>query len=84
MPLDFGTIQNYNERGFGFVSCTIWHSRYSTSEIFFHIKKIKRKYPDLAQQLDNGSYRGVSFWYETETTHRGEQVSELWLDVQEI
>ncbi len=84
MTIDFGSVQKYNaERGFGFVERTL-HSKESTQEIFFHIKTIKRKYYELAQKLDNGSYDGVSFWYEVEKTDKGEQVSKLWLSAEDI
>lgn len=84
MTIDFGSVQKYNaERGFGFVKRTL-HSKESTQEIFFHIKTIKRKYYELAQKLDNGSYDGVSFWYEVEKTDKGEQVSKLWLSAEDI
>ncbi len=84
MTIDFGSVQKYNaERGFGFVKRTL-HSKESTQEIFFHIKTIKRKYYELAQKLDNGSYDSVSFWYEVEKTDKGEQVSKLWLSAEDI
>ena len=78
--LDYGSILDYSDRGFGFVSCTLG----SGSQVFFHIKTVKRKYPQLANRLDGGDYLGVSFWYDTETTPKGEQVRELWLEAKEI
>lgn len=93
MALDFGYIQRYNsERGFGFVSRTLQGSRHSVrrsarrsaQEVFFHIKTVKRLYPELAQVLDNGSYHNVSFWYETENGDKDEQVSKLWLNTKDI
>lgn len=85
MAVDFGSVQKYNsERGFGFVSRTFQISQCSTQGVFFHIKKVKREYPDLARELDNGFYPDVRIWYETENTARGEQVGKLWLDVKDI
>ena len=85
MTLDFGSIRDYNsERGFGYLHRTVWKYPHSTSKVFFHIKKIKRKYPNLAIQLDSGIYDGLSFWYDTESTPKGEQASEVWLNPQEI
>jgi cold shock CspA family protein/flagellar biosynthesis GTPase FlhF len=85
MSLDFGKIQDYNgDRGFGFVSRTVWSSVSRPKKIFCHINKIKRKYSDLAHKLDHGLSLDVSFWYDTEITNKGEQVGELWLTVEEI
>ena len=85
MTIDFGSVQRYNTgRGFGFVSPTINNFKRSTLEIFFHIKTVKRKYRELAQKLDSGSYQGISFWYEVQKTDKGEQVSKLWLSPKDI
>lgn len=85
MPLDFGSIREYNtERGFGYLHRTVWKQPYSTSKVFFHIKKVKHKYPDLARQLDLGAYDGLCFWYDTESTPKGEQASEIWLEAGDI
>lgn len=81
MALDYGTVQSYNERGFGFVSRTL---RQNLPHVFFHIKVIKHKYPDLAAALDDDSYGTLSFWYDTESTDRGDQVRELWLNVGDV
>ncbi|BAW95524.1 hypothetical protein NIES970_04320 [[Synechococcus] sp. NIES-970] len=84
MPIDFGNIQSYKRnRGFGFVSCR-FSIPYRT--IFFHITKIEEKYPDLAQKLGNKKevLEDISFWYEIETTRKGKQVKNLWLDSQSI
>jgi chemotaxis protein histidine kinase CheA len=85
MSLDFGIIQDYDcERGFGFVSRTVWASISRQKRIFCHIKKIKRKYSDLARRLDDDKFFDVGFWYDTEITSKGEQVSELWLTEEEL
>lgn len=83
MPLDFGKVENYKfNGGYGFVSCTFAESH---KGIFFNIKTIKGKYPELAQQLDQEKdVDSISFWYDIEITSRGQQVHELWLDFQDI
>ena len=83
MTIDFGSIKGYNpERGFGFVGHTFFNP---DGKVFFHIKKIKKKYPELAQNLDSGeAFETVNFWYEIETTEKGEQVSKLWLNANNI
>jgi cold shock CspA family protein len=83
MRIDFGSIKSYNSsRGFGFVSRTFFNP---DGKVFFHIKKIKRKYPELAQKLDsNEAFEAVNFWYEIETIEKGEQVGRLWLNTDDI
>jgi cold shock CspA family protein len=83
MTIDFGSIKSYNpDRGFGFVGHTFFNP---DRKVFFHIKKIKKKHPELAQKLDSGEAFGtVNFWYEIETTEKGEQVSRLWLNANNI
>ena len=74
MNIDFGLVSKYfPNRGFGFVTKTFF-SGYQ-SEVFFHIKNIKRTHPDLAERLSNKEFiGGIYFWYETECTSNGEQV----------
>ncbi|MEG4226717.1 cold shock domain-containing protein [Microcoleus sp. N9_B2] len=83
MTIDFGSIKGYNpDRGFGFVGHTFFNP---DGKVFFHIKKIKKKHPELAQKLDIGeAFETVNFWYEIETTEKGEQVSKLWLNADNI
>jgi len=83
MTIDFGSIKSYNSnRGFGFVGRTFFNP---DGEVFFHIKKIKRKYPEFAQKLDSReAFEMFNFWYEIETTGKGEQVSRLWLNADNI
>lgn len=84
MTIDFGSIKSYNgDRGFGFVDCTFSNPN---GKVFFHIKKIKKKYPELAQKLDNSeaAFETVNFWYKIETNEKGQQVSELWLGTENI
>ncbi|MEG4209530.1 hypothetical protein [Microcoleus sp. S13_B4] len=83
MTIDFGSIKGYNpDRGFGFVGHTFFNP---DGKVFFHIKKIRRKHPELAQKLDSGeAFETVNFWYEIETTEKGEQVSKLWLNADDI
>ncbi len=83
MTIDFGSIKGYNpDRGFGFVGHTFFNP---DGKVFFHIKKIKKKHPELAQKLDSGeAFETFNFWYEIETTEKGEQVSKLWLNADDI
>lgn len=71
--IDFGKVKKYfPDKGFGFVTHTFLSGR--QSETFFHIKKIKKTRPDLAQKLDNENLVDtIHFWYETENTSKGEQ-----------
>ncbi len=82
MVLEFGYIQRYDSNGFGFVSKEL-SSRHQR-EIYFHIKTIKRKYTELGQNIDNGSWHGVSFYYVTEHNYKGDAVSEIWLTTTEL
>jgi cold shock CspA family protein len=85
MPLDFGEIKEYNStRGFGFVSSIVRTCGRSREKIFFHITKIKCKCLDLAGKLDRGHFLNVCFWYNTEKTSKGEQVTEIWLTAEDI
>ncbi|MCL1466010.1 cold-shock protein [Argonema galeatum] len=83
MTIDFGNIKSYNpDRGFGFVGRTFFDPN---GKVFFHIKKIKNKHPELAQKLDNSEAFGtVNFWYEIEKNEKGEQVSKVWLSTENI
>ncbi|WP_377477741.1 MAG: hypothetical protein P2A85_04205 [Microcoleus anatoxicus] len=83
MTIDFGSIKGYNpDRGFGFVGHTFFNPN---GKVFFHIKKIKKKHPELAQKLySDEAFETVNFWYEIETTEKGEQVSKLWLNANDI
>lgn len=74
MSADFGIVKRYfTDRGFGFVTHTFLSGQ--QEEVFFHIKKIKRVYPELAERLDSDELsETVHFWYETEVTNKGEQV----------
>lgn len=83
MALDFGSIKSYSSsRGFGFVSRTFSSPH---KIVFFHIREMKRRYPESAQKLDNGeAVAGFNFWYDTEITEKGEKVSKLWLNADNI
>ncbi|MGL4503540.1 MAG: hypothetical protein ACRCU2_31055 [Planktothrix sp.] len=84
MNIEFGQVQEYNRRGFGFVSRTLKKTNQRSSKgVWFHISKIKYDYPKLAEQLDSGCLDNVSFWYEIEHTDR-EKVSLIWVDAKEI
>jgi len=83
MTIDFGGIKNYNpDRGFGFVGRTFLNP---DGKVFFHIRKIRIKYPELAQKLDSREpFETVNLWYEIETTEKGDQVNKLWLNADNI
>jgi cold shock CspA family protein len=64
MEIEFGHVQEYNtERGFGFVSRTFRKANQRHKKnVWFHIKKIKFDYPNLAKELDAGSFANINFW----------------------
>ncbi len=75
-PIDFGKIERYENRGFGFVSHTF--AKYSHGKVFFHITVLKKTHPELAQKLDNGTLSTpIFFWYEYKTTSMGQEVLAL-------
>src|SRR5579871_632070 len=81
--IDYGYIDHYNtDRGFGFIERTI-HKTPLNHNVFFHIKIVKRKYPELAHQLDNHNLY-QSFWYSTVISEKGEQVQEAWASIDEL
>jgi cold shock CspA family protein len=85
MTLDYGRVQKYNiERGFGFVRRTVQANARRSDEVFFHISKIEARYPFAAYQLQGGYHYGISFWFETENTEKGERVSQVWLIADDI
>lgn len=82
MTIDFGSIQKYSDRGYGFVAQTFVKAE---SQVFFHITTIKKKYSELAKNLNNGEpFEEVSFWYQFETSKRGKQVTNIWLRAKDI
>jgi len=85
MEIEFGHVQKYNiERGFGFVSRTFWRTnKLDGKDVWFHITKIKRYYPDVAKELDVGLSTKISFWYEIDNSD-SQKVSKIWLDPQDI
>jgi len=84
VEVEFGCVQQYNlTRGFGFVSRTFKDLHQHKKGVWFHITKIKYDYPDLAQKLDAGLYKNISFWYEIDNKD-GEKVSKVWLDIDDI
>jgi cold shock CspA family protein len=85
MVVDFGYIEEYNpQRGFGFVGSTFQNKELFQKGTFFHITKIKRKYPDLAQNLDNGIYENICFWYEIDKKDNKVQVCNIWLNTNDV
>jgi cold shock CspA family protein len=85
VEVEFGHVQKYDTaRGFGFVSRTFRNANWrSGNNVWFHITKIKRDYPNLAKELDAGSLEKINFWYEVDNSDR-EKVSKIWLDLQDI
>ena len=87
MTIEYGSIKKYirrqtPEQGFGFVSRTFSNLN---KEVFFNSKKISREHPELAQKLENGEdFEAVNFWYKIEIGEKGERVSELWLNANNI
>jgi cold shock CspA family protein len=85
VEIEFGHVQQYDtERGFGFVSSTFRNVKPPyKNNVWFHIKNIKRDYPDLAKELDTGSSPDISFWYEIDGKDR-KKVNKVWLDQKNI
>ncbi|MEG4455550.1 hypothetical protein, partial [Microcoleus sp. N9_A1] len=85
MEVEFGHVQEYNtERGFGFVSRTFRNANQRHKKnVWFHIKKIKCDYPNLAKELDAGSFANINFWYEVDNRDR-ENVGKVWLYAKDI
>lgn len=85
MNVEFGHVQKYDTvRGFGFVSRTFRNAhRRRKNNVWFHITKIKRDYPNLAKELDAGSLENIDFWYEIDNSDH-EKVSQVWLQPQDI
>jgi len=77
MNIDFGVVKKYfSDRGFGFVTHMFLSGH--QSEVFFHIRNVKKTRPDLAEKLANGEHEDtICFWYETENTSKGEQVDNI-------
>ena len=74
MQVDCGIVKKYfTDRGFGFVGHTFLNT--PSREVFFHIKKIKKEYPELARELEDKEFMGtIYFWYEIESSEKGEFV----------
>jgi cold shock CspA family protein len=78
MPTDFGMVDFYSPRGYGFVSHTLYPKSGSRSGVFFHIKTVKHDAPHLVRPLEGDAWIDLSFWYEFEPLARGDQVIHLW------
>ena len=65
--IDFGVVSRYfSDKGFGFVRGLLLGS---SSEIFFHIKAIKKTDSQLAAKLVSDHFsESFHFWFETEVT----------------
>lgn len=89
LEIDFGRVSKYfDDKGFGFVGQSIQNK--IGSDIFFHIKTIKKSDPGIAKNLDDGGYvedsecennknspDAICFWYRVEKTNKGPQVKSL-------
>lgn len=71
--IEYGVVSKYfSDRGFGFVRSLLLRSN---SEVFFHIKTIKKTAPQLAESLAREPFdEELHFWFDTETTSKGIQV----------
>jgi cold shock CspA family protein len=71
--IDLGVVSKYfSDKGFGFVRGLLLGS---SSEIFFHIKAIKKTDSQLAARLVSDHFsENFHFWFETEVTPKGTQV----------
>ncbi|MBW4532599.1 MAG: hypothetical protein KME09_01550 [Pleurocapsa minor HA4230-MV1] len=94
MDIEFGYVQEYNvERGFGYVSRTFGKSKRKYGDInrrhrdglWFHIKRVKHDYPDVAKELDAGLFTSISFWYELDRSDNNRiNVGQIWVDPKDI
>jgi len=75
MAIYFGKVNKYlTDRGFGFVKDVLINS--NSAEIFFHIRSIKKSDFELAKRIETEDVSSpIYFWYATEITEKGEQVS---------
>lgn len=77
MGIYFGKVNKYlTDRGFGFVREVFVNS--NSRDLFFHIKNIKKSDFKLAKIIEaNEIEPSIYFWYETEISKKGEQVSSV-------
>jgi hypothetical protein len=76
MTIDFGKVERYfDRRGFGFVARTF--AKMPPSEVFFHIKVVKKTNPELAYALDSATSDAIYFWYECRPSLKGQEVSAI-------
>jgi hypothetical protein len=73
MNADFGKVSNYiGERGFGFVRGLLLGD---SSEVFFHIRAVKKTDRYLAARIvENPFSTDFFFWFESDITPKGKQV----------
>lgn len=84
MELNCGYVQKYNShKGFGFVKRSLSKDLLA-KDIFFHISKIKSRYPEIAKQFDAEAYHEVFIWYSLEENNKGKCVDEVWISFQNI
>ncbi|MCZ8360706.1 MAG: hypothetical protein O9350_23470 [Microcystis sp. LE19-388.1G] len=94
MDIEFGYVQAYNvERGFGYVSRTFDKpkrrygnfNRRHKDDVWFHIKRVKHDYPDVAKELDAGLLTNISFWYVVDRSDTNRiRVDQIWVDPKDI
>jgi len=81
VEIEFGHVEEYKENGVGGLGRTFKNPE---NQVWFHITKIKFKYPELAKKLDSGSYSDVKLWYEVDKVNGKKQATQIWLDPQDI
>lgn len=84
MKLNVGYVQKYNShKGFGFVKLILSQEGLG-NEIFFHISKIKSRYPEIAKKFDADEYHDTLLWYSIEQNNKGQCVGEIWTTFKSI
>lgn len=75
MAIYFGKVNKYlTDRGFGFVKDVFNNSH--SADLFFHIRSIKKSDFEFAKKIEAEDISPpVYFWYVTEISEKGEQVS---------
>ena len=85
MNIRLGYISDYRPQGYGFLADPSASPRVDR-RAFFHVKAIKRKYPEFARMIESGSWADNMRWYSTEPSRRGrgEDVADTWLTAKEV
>ncbi|ADB37985.1 cold-shock protein [Spirosoma linguale] len=79
MNVHFGVVKKYfPEKGFGFVSHPL--DSKTRQDVFFHIKNVQKSNKVIAEKLSSYDPNDIIyFYYESETTPKGEQVKSILL-----